>query len=47
LCGGSHDPSVRECGRLFQEPTPHVVGGVARDDPDLWFLEYRPKTLET
>lgn len=31
------------CDELFEDPTPHTVGGVAEDDEDLWFFEYRPK----
>ena len=31
---------------LFEDPTPREVGGVASNDEELWFFEYRPKRRE-
>ena len=32
--------------RYVEDATPHTVGGLAGDDEDLWFFEYRPKRRE-
>lgn len=36
-------PFFDVCDELFEAPKQHAVGGVAEDDEDLWFFEYRPK----
>jgi predicted nicotinamide N-methyase len=36
-------PFFETCDELFLDATQHTVGGVAEENEDLWFLEYRPK----
>jgi len=37
-------PFFRRCDALFRDPVPRDVGGCARDDEDLWFFEYTPRS---